>query len=160
MLLPVFLLPLLACICQYNPYAHLVTTEKPKSADIIGTYALKEQTLIPGGLKNLQGKQTLIELRQDKTFSATDFPLWKSVNTTYALDNMTPLKGNWEIGIVGGVSDIRGEKTVWGIYFRDTKPSLKDMLAASLTNDKPPYGLIFMYGDPDSGTVMIFERVK
>lgn len=35
-----------------------------------------------------------------------------------------------------------------------------DLDSSGLTGRKPPYGLIYTLGDPDSGKAMIFERTR
>ncbi len=154
-------LPLLACACQYDPYAYLFTTEKPKAEDLVGTFLLKEQTLAAGGLSVLEGKQARIELHADGTFTASDFPHWRTAKGAYEFDEFQAITGKWEIGRVGGVSNgVDQVKDAWGIYIRDTIPDQGSTFYTNFTGNKPPYGLIFTYGDPDSGAVMIFEKAQ
>ncbi len=159
--LSVLFLFLVPCFCQYAPYAHLYTTAKPHAEDVVGTFDLKEQTLTSGGLKIFQGEQPRFEFHADGTFTANNFPIWKTTNIDYELDGFTFLTGKWEIGTVGGASNgVDKAKPVWGIYLRNTVPTQAEPFSATLTGNEPPSGLIFEYGDPDSGTVMIFEKVK
>lgn len=51
------------------------------------------------------------------------------------------------------IDDGFGEsETHWGVRLGSPPSAF-----AGFTGDKPPYGLIFTIGDPDTGTVMIFN---
>ncbi len=147
-----------ACLSQYDPYAHLLTTEKPNEVDVIGTYVLTEQTLTTNGLDFLQGEPAKIEILPEGRFTAKNFPTWQeSPGGRYEFNQLITVDGTWKIEMVGGVyngSTDGNYKKVWGLDFSRTIDS------ASFTGDRPPYGLIFTYGDPDRGTVMIFRFEK
>jgi hypothetical protein len=153
LLLSTLFLAVAACLCQYAPYANKLTTEQPGSTALIGAYVLTAQTLTNDGLDFLQGRQAKIQLFSDGTFSADDFPIWQETNTgAYVFDELDSADGNWSIEVVGGVSSNHGDlKPVWGISFSGA------IISAGLTGNQSPYGLIFTFGDPDSGRVMIFE---
>jgi len=151
------LLPLIVG-CQYDPYAHLFTTEKPQSADVVGRYSLTKQTVVAGGLSAMKGQSCCVELRADGTFTAANVPPWDgdSPGTTF-FDELRSGTGTWRIDNVGSVDDGHGPlKTHWGIHL-DVDSHVR-LRSAGLTGKKPPYGLIFTLGDPDSGMVMILER--
>ena len=145
--------------CQYNPYAPLFTTTKPKQEDVAGSYLLTQQTIVPGGLGILKGGQCALDLRGDGTFIVTNYPTWtdafSSSNGQFVASVST--MGRWSCDTVGTVSDGNTSQGYWGIRFSDADAQL-DSLA--LTGKTTPYGLIMTYGDPDSGTVMIFEKRK
>ena len=145
--------------CQYDPYAHLYTTERPKDTDVAGIYNLAEQTLTRNGLSFLQDKNCSIDLRADHTFVATNFPDWRETQPVeYFLDGLHTRNGTWQIESVGSIDDgSRPLKTHWGIRLNTNDTNL---WCAGLTSKKPPYGFIFGYGDPDSGTVMQFIRTR
>jgi hypothetical protein len=44
---------------------------------------------------------------------------------------------------------------VWSVTFDSNATTIE---LAHLARNRPPYGLIFTLGDPDSGTVMVFEK--
>jgi hypothetical protein len=144
--------------CQYNPYANQFTTAQPKPEDVTGTYALTEQTISPDGLSVLQGRQCQFDLRSDGTFSVTNYPTW-----SYAFSDgsgkfvaFVSGAGHWSCDTVGTVSDGSTSQSYWGVRFTDCNTNIDDALA--FTGKAPPYGLIMTYGDPDSGTVMIFKK--
>ncbi len=143
--------------CHYNPYAHLFTTTQPKQEDVAGSYSLTKQTIALGGLGFLEGQQCVVALRGDGTFSVTNLPTWTEpyspTNGQFVASiNAT---GRWSCDTVGTVSNGSGYQRYWGVRFSDADTQL-DSLA--LTGKTVPYGLIMTYGDPDSGTVMIFEK--
>jgi len=143
--------------CQYDPYAHLYTTDKPETTNVVGSYVLTSQTLIPGGLTALRGRTGSIELRADGTFIATNVPPRQDgFPPTNFLDPLISGSGTWRIGSVGSVDDGRRPlKTHWGVYL--DSPAAK-LASVGLTSPKPPYGLIYTLGDPDSGEALILER--
>jgi hypothetical protein len=145
-----------ACLCQFDPFANRLTTVKPNAADVIGAYVLTEQTLTSDGLDFLNGKLATIELLPNNTFEAHDFPVWQeSVAGGYEFDQLISTNGNWVIQEVGGVSTGGDDiKPVWGLNFSGI------IISASFTGNQSPYSLIFTFGDPDNGNVMIFEAVR
>ncbi len=150
---------LLAQGCQYDPYAHLYTTEKPQTADVAGLYMLASQTVTQGGLAAFQGKPCLIYLQADGTFTATNVPPWELGSTgTNFFSSLLTASGTWRIDSVGSIDNGNGSlKTHWGVYLDSPSAKIKPV---GLTGQKPPYGLIFTLGDPDGGEAMILERAK
>jgi hypothetical protein len=145
--------------CQYDPHAHLYTTDKPETTNVVGSYMLTSQTLTSGGLAALRGKPCSIELRADGTFIATNVPPWQDgFPLTNFFDTLISGSGSWRIDRVGSVDDGRKPlKTHWGVYL--DSPAAK-FAAVGLTSPKPPYGLIYTLGDPDSGEALILEQKK
>ena len=145
--------------CQYNPYAHLFTTTQPKQEDVAGIYLLTEQTIMPGGLGFLQGQQCMLDLLGNGTFSVTNCPTWMKVpspkNGQFVASISTT--GRWSCNTVGTVSIGDTSQPYWGVQFSDADTQLASL---ALTGKTAPHGLIMTYGDPDSGTVMIFEKKK
>jgi hypothetical protein len=153
-LLPLVLVP---AACQFDPHAHLYTTVKPRPADVHGIYRLTAQTVTPDGLSALRGKSCDIELHEDGTFLARHVP-------PASVDGLTPgffsrlvsAEGRWHIDRIGSIGDGSGSsKTRWGIRLDSRSTAI---WPAGLTGGKPPYGLIFTIGDPDSGHAMVLER--
>lgn len=156
---PLILTLLLVLGCQYDPHAHLYTTDKPETMDVVGSYVLASQSLAPGGLTALRGKTCSIELRSDGTFVATNVPPWQDgFPHANFFDTLISGSGTWRIGSVGSVDDGRKPlKTHWGVYL--DSPAAR-FAAVGLTSPKPPYGLIYTLGDPDSGEALILKRKK
>lgn len=154
-----FLMLVLLLGCQYDPHAHLYTTEKPQTADVAGRYALENQTVTRDGIAALQGQPCVIELRTDGRFTATNVPPWElgSPGTNF-FSTLLSGSGTWRIDSVGSVDDGgRPLKTHWGVYLDSDTTKI---MPAGLTGQTPPYGLIFTLGDPDSGDALTFQRTK
>jgi len=145
--------------CQYDPYANTFTTEKPQTNAIVGRYMLKDQTVVSGGLSAMQGRPSFVELAADGTFVATNVPPFVfGARPITSLSSLVSGRGAWQLDSVGGVENGTGKiKTHWGVHLGSQSPQIQ---SPGFTGDKPPYGLIFTIGDPDSGTVMILERAK
>ncbi len=144
--------------CHYDPHAHFYTTHKPVKQDVVGLYELKSETLLKSDLTDLHGRRCALELRADGTFSATNVPPWDmELPDAHFFDMLLSGSGSWRIETVGTVDNGWQSKTVWGVYL--DSPTVK-LAAANLTGRKPPYGLIFTLGDPDSGEALILERIK
>jgi hypothetical protein len=151
----VLLIVLVVPSCQYDPYAHLFTTQKPKAADVVGHFVLTEQTIVTGGLSAMNGKRCYVDLRPDGTFDAANIPPFDGATDDFA-NRLVSGSGTWQIAQVGSVGDGTGTlKAHWGISFSASGVSMR---SAGLTGNRPPYGLIFTIGDPDSGDVMILTK--
>jgi hypothetical protein len=58
---------------------------------------------------------------------------------------------------MGSVEKGDGTYKNWGIGCGNNEEKLN--VTGELINDKPPYGILFIYGDPDSGHGMDFGKV-
>lgn len=143
--------------CQFDPHAQLYTTAKPQPADVVGTYRLTRQTVTPDGLAALKGRPCVVELRDDGTFVARGVPLMTVDGATPDFfSRLVSASGTWHLDGVGSVGSGRGSsQTRWGVTF-DSEPA--KVMSAGLTGQRPPYGLIFTLGDPDSGDALILEK--
>jgi len=152
-------LTLLVSGCQYDPHAHLYTMARPQTADVVGRYALVSQTVTTDGISALDGKLSVVELRTDGTFSASNVPPYPLFGSPDAgvLKSLVSAAGSWRVGKVGSVDDGGSLKTHWGIYPESGTVRLQ---SAGLTGQKAPFGLVFTVGDPDSGHAMFLERTK
>lgn len=105
----------------------------------------------------LGGRTSTVELLADGRFTANNVPPQSSETPDARLfKKLLSGSGNWRIDSVGGIDNGLGrEQTHWGVYLESPMVHIE---AAGLTGTKPPYGLIFTLGDPDSGQAMFFER--
>ncbi|MGC9367338.1 MAG: hypothetical protein ACP5FK_09920 [bacterium] len=148
---PIIILIILLFKCQHDPYADRYLTEKPKKQDVVGFYQLTEQNITEENLDFLEGKQSTIELYEDSTYQLVNYPDWMNIDEQDSLPELITDSGTWYIDKVGSIYHGDDEsEDAWGIRFSGIN-------SAHLTNNQPPYGLIFTYGDPDAGDVMIYE---
>jgi hypothetical protein len=138
--------------CQYDPHANLYTTTEPMAEDVVGTYVADTFHLPPevGSTR----PEVLVELHADGTFLASNVPPWQlSSPGTNFFASLLSGSGKWEKGSLGTLDP--GNKPMWGVYLRTTDNRIHP---ANFTGDKPPYGLIFTLGDPDSGHAVILKK--
>jgi hypothetical protein len=145
------------CCCPYSPFAGDLTVEKPNSADIVGKYRLTGQNLAGYGsdAEALQGKQPEIVINADGSCLVTDFPVWKNSNSTYVITEWRSFEGKWTIHTVGSVRKDGKTCSNWGIGCGNRTQGIG---TGELTGTKAPYGILFIYGDPDSGDFMAFTK--
>jgi len=138
--------------CQYDPYAQVLTTTEPKAEDILGVYVLDRFELPPGLVSSNLNVE--VDLHADGTFTATNVPPWATgvPNQDFSASLITGT-GTWLKSAIGTLDP--GHKSIWGISL---STSDKRNMAAEFTGEKPPYGLIFEIGDPDSGYAILLRR--
>ncbi len=128
---------------------------EPKAADVVGTYILSDQTVIPGGLSALGGRQCVLNVFADGRFSITNYPdcdgalfsKLKQYNTFHST------VGTWELAVIGasyGYGPVR--KQCWGLRFTHK------IGGAAFTGPDPPYGLLTIIDDPDCNYTLRFKK--
>jgi hypothetical protein len=138
--------------CQYDPHAHLLATSKPLAKHIPGTYVV-DRIYLPERTANKK-LDMKVEIREDGTFTATNIPPWNLDEPDKDfLSVLQSGQGKWEISEMGTLDP--GSHQLWGIYFRTNDNRFHP---ANFTGNKPPYGLIFTLGDPDSGHAIILKK--
>jgi hypothetical protein len=132
-------------------HAEFVGTE-PKSVDVVGTYFLSDQTVVPGGISALGGRSCEMEVRADGTFSVTNYP--QSFGGAFtSFDSAT---GSWRLATVGTSYGYGpNPKDCWGFRFEGTDKRLDP---TAFTGPKQPFGLLTILGDPDSNQSLRFKR--
>ncbi|MFC6999417.1 hypothetical protein [Rufibacter roseus] len=156
---PCFLL-ILVTSCFYSPYADEYLTEEPRIEDVVGVYRFDKQTVNYNLDKNkIRRRQPTIIIKADKTYEIKEIPFFRvSATGEYNYLNGVTRKGEWTLETVGSVDyGSRGIKKHWGILL-DSAPD--EMNYAGLLGENKANGIIFNYGDPDEGTVMIFRKEK
>lgn len=152
-------LVLLISGCQFDPNVDFYTTTEPAVADVVGRYTLTNQSVAPGGSALLTDNLSVIELRGDGTFTATNVPPSGSdPRDDKFFEKLITDSGTWTIDAVGSIANgDHPPKKHWGISFNATQ---FDIMPVGLTGSGSPFGLIFTLGDPDGGHVMVLEREK
>ena len=143
------------CCTPYSPFASMLKVEKPESGDVIGLYKMTVQNL--NRSESFQEKQPEILINEDGSCQITDFPDWATKDEiSYSVKEWLSFKGTWEISKFGSVR--RDGKTYdnWGISCHN--PVEKMDIGGEFANEKAPYDILFIYGDPDSGNGMTFEK--
>lgn len=142
----------LALVGCGDPHAGLYTTTEPKAGDVVGTYVADAFHLPPE--VGVARPVVQLELRADGTFAAINLPP-SNVETPGPdfLKSLSSGTGKWEKDTMGTLDP--GHKRIWGVHLRTPDNRFQ---SANFTGDKPPYGLIFVFGDPDSGHAVILKR--
>lgn len=145
--------------CQYDPYAHQYTTKEPNESNIVGTYIFENQT-VDFGLKSFKDSITgevvipMIEIFKDGSYKVKNLPYFKSFSPVFS--GLITKEGTWDKTTVGSIGDGSGKtKQHWGVQFNGLPEEVQYL---GLMNENPPYSIIFGFGDPDAGTVMIFKK--
>lgn len=145
--------------CQYAPYANKYTIQEPNKADIIGTYIFDSETVnikSQDFQKRLIDKKILpeIELLNNETYTTKDLPYFVG-DLTPILTGLLTIKGTWSKTTVGSVVLWKETKRQRWIQLNGLPQGME---YAWLLYQKKPYSIIFVFGDPDNGEVMIFRR--
>jgi hypothetical protein len=150
-LLTVLALGLTACIPNTAPETVEITTVEPQSEHVAGAYLLQTQTLVAGDMSALQGRAPVLTLGPDGIYTAVDFPIWHEAADGYVLGGFATQTGTWMVDVMGAVDDT----SAYGIWL---EPPVDPLALPNLIGNAPPYGLMFSYGDPDSGKLMRLRR--
>ena len=138
--------------CQYDPHANFYTTNEPKAEEVVGTYVLDAFHLPPE--VGSSRPAVVVELHADGTFAATNVPPWElGTPGTNFFTSLLTATGKWERDALATLD--AGQKHIWGVQLRTPDSKIHP---AYFTGNKPPYGLIFTLGDPDSGHAVILRK--
>ncbi|NOZ46460.1 MAG: hypothetical protein GXO79_06720 [Chlorobi bacterium] len=155
----IILLLIIISSCQYDPYAHKFTTIEPKKSELIGEYFFNNQTVDNSidEFKDENGGVIIpkIIIKANGEFEALNIPYFKGFPPKY--NGLITKRGKWIKDVLGIINV--GEKENlkhWGIHLIEMPTELK---GAGLMNKKYPYDLIFTFGDPDQGEIMIFKKL-
>ena len=154
---------LLVSGCQYDPHAHTYTTQKPTVEDIEGEYELSDiymESYSPGIRDKVHKLASLptIHIYSDGRFASLNFPYFSETRPgfAYRFEDFRSLDTTWEQAVVGGIGDGSGNiKDHQGIRLTDLPVYLS---SPGFTGTKKVDGLIFGFGDPDSGDAIIFKK--
>jgi hypothetical protein len=148
----VVLFPLLGSHWPQVPPPELFVTKHPKPEDISGNYQLIKQTITTNGLAFLEGRQCLLNLKSDGSFTVTNYPRWSQLSSAKApRAEFISTTGHWHCETFG----IYNGHQFFGIVFSDSAGEIDEL---ALRSNGSPYDLMFTYGDCDDGTVMTFGK--
>jgi hypothetical protein len=136
--------------CGGDPYAGKYTKTQPNSQSFSGEWTLKQWTMKRGPLPSPLPK---IVFQGDGSFKATNYP-GEALNSFGTSGSFLDGEGTWSVGSRQGfgVIEINWQKA-------GGKP-LDYGQPLNILNDKPPYVLHHVIGDPDSGEALVFEKTK
>lgn len=157
-LFSILIIGILLTSCQYDPYAHNYTTVEPTAKDVIGTYEFHMQTVDRRVDNNkFKNDRPLMVIKADKTYKIVGLPTFKEIGPLdYKLSGRVFVTGKWTIGTVGSISSGNGDYSKhWGLYLESAPAELHN---AGLLGREKPNGMIFGFGDPDSGDVMVLNK--
>lgn len=140
--------------CQHNPYVLDYTAERPKLADLLGTYNFEEQTVLDSTFEKTPYKSYIL-LKDDGSYIANEIP-----NVFGDRDEKSPgpisASGQWDIDTVGSFENLWGQtKPHLGIRLTNISESLTGI---GLVGSAPPYKLIVTFDDPSLEKIMIFSK--
>ncbi|OQB88233.1 MAG: hypothetical protein BWX84_03191 [Verrucomicrobia bacterium ADurb.Bin118] len=149
--------------CQYDPHARTYTTEKPSVGDIEGEYELSQiymESYAAGIREKIQALPSppTVHIYSDGRLTASNFPYFSETRQgfEYRFEDFRPLDTTWKQAVVGGISDGSGHiKDHQGIRLSGLPVYLS---SPGFTGTKKVEGLIFGFGDPDSGDAIIFKK--
>lgn len=144
--------------CQYDPYAGKYTVVEPTENDVIGTYEYDFQTIdYTVDKEGIEKSGPKIIINSDKTYKIEKIPYFKKVGIMrYKFEKQISISGTWTIQEIGAVDFGNGNiKKHWGLILESAPDELK---YAGLMGPEKPDGIVFGFGDPDSGEVMTLNR--
>jgi hypothetical protein len=156
--------------CQGDPYASEYTTEEPLTRDVVGSYEFQMQTVDDSLNEKFRiGQKPVIIISPNHTFTMHRMPVFKSVTFTvdvgpatdklglqnYKSERPITVSGKWKLQLVGTEGEGQNLKKHWGIFF-DSVPVM--ISSAGLLGPKMPRALIFVFGKPTDGKVMILSK--
>ncbi|HEY3964780.1 MAG TPA: hypothetical protein VGM05_09550 [Planctomycetaceae bacterium] len=151
--------------CPHDSHIDSYTRQKPTANDLVGTYKLTAQNLNDRPIAELKSPAGLaagpctIKLYADGILEYRHVPIWvgnwANGVDQWSIKEFASGSGKWEIDVVGGTRDPSGVVELYGLKLTDA--SLAD--STLLLGSKPPYEIVFEFGDADAGNAMRFEIV-
>jgi len=139
----------------YSPYADESLIVKPKKEDVVGNYVFGFQT-VDNSLDKEQLRKGRLEIKGDGTFNIVKLPALEIVKPRTYKWAITSLSGTWTIETIGTIDfGAGGLKQHWGLILDSAPDELK---YAGLMGKEKPIGIMFTFGDPDSGEVVMLEK--
>lgn len=148
----------LLTVCQHSPYAGKYTVVEPTDKDVTGTYEFDFQTVDYSiESEKITGNKPKILINPNKTYKIDGLPYFKELGVLhYEFNSQITLSGTWTIVQVGSVDFGNGNiKKHWGLRLESAPNELQ---YAGLIGIEKPEGIVFGFGDPDEGDVMMFNK--
>lgn len=156
------LIPSGHAVTQYSPY---YIFDDLSEANIVGTYVID--------LHNVSTYQSDFDLKLDSLsklpsitiergggYSVENFPQWIETRPYhYKFDKFSSSEGGiWKKVIVGRMESKNGEvRNHWGLKLGGLESAEN---RPGLIEKEGVYGLLFVFGDPDSNEVIVFRKIN
>ncbi|MFT5253897.1 MAG: hypothetical protein ACI87N_002950 [Flavobacteriales bacterium] len=141
-----------------SPYSSY-TKIKPDLNQMTGTYYLDNKNSSTGISDTDKQKESKIILNSDSTFSMTNIPVYGFEQ--YQKYELWNGRGTWHLRLDNDTWKVTVDCDT--LFSSDNKPTFKDGFFTndfSIYNDKPPYKLYQIIGDPDEWTGALYEKKK
>ena len=140
----------------YSPYANESLTVKPKGEDVVGDYEFDFQS-VDYSLDKEELRKGRLLVNKDGTFRIVDLPAFETIKPMrHKFGKQISLSGKWTIEKIGAIDfGSGGLKDHWGLIL-DSAPD--ELRYAGLMGAEKPTGIMFTFGDPDSGEVMVMKK--
>ncbi|RZJ67597.1 MAG: hypothetical protein EOO50_04775 [Flavobacterium sp.] len=128
-------------------------TKEPNAEDVVGSYVFEKQTIDP---KLKLVRKSKITLLANGTYVAENFPTFTADSAgNYKFAGQVSFAGKWRIQAGGFVDSGSGNTAFFGLLLEGAPESLAN---PTIKGDEIPDGLIFGFGDPDSGEAIVFSK--
>lgn len=135
---------------------------KPDMEVLTGNYELcfhqmsHYEAAFDSKIKELKAVPKIV-LNLDGSFRTRDFPAWLEYEAyKYKFNGFIASKGNWSLVVGGYMDDGKGGIVEhWGIKFEGLDSAENQPILIKRTSD---FEILFIYGDPDSGEVVLFKK--
>jgi hypothetical protein len=142
----------------YIPDSDQYLVIKPNDNDVLGFYEFKSQT-VDKSIDNevLKKRNPLILIMEDGTYRIEGLPGFiKDGPENYKFKKHVFLSGFWKIESIGTIDIGKGNfQKHWGLKLYSAPSGL---MYAGLIGKEKPNGIIYTFGDPDLGKVMILNK--
>jgi hypothetical protein len=137
--------------CKHDPYAETFTNKKPELKELLGSYFPDEETSNLArsrmGDRNVTSR---IVLRDDNSFHIENIPDWATARSTKDTGDLVTRGGDWKL---------QQDKDGFWLLALDYKSADKPIhQTLRLHQQKPPYHLHLVLGDPAKGETLRFIK--
>ena len=157
------LIALTTMMCVFpNLDTEYFVSEEPKTAELVGRYFPTSGTMRfirEEGKYEIDENEITLLLKADGNFEMKNMPDWWHTDFGKSKGGEDSGEGSWRIVAHQEWWDVQLDFDSREQFSSDkTESGL--ITSVPIVGDAPPYFLWFYVGDPDSGKVMVFERIS
>lgn len=157
------LLSLATIMCGPSLNTIYFTETEPDRKELVGKYYPTAETINlireDGTYEISEKEEMVISIMTDGTFEMTNMPDWWLTNFGIPTGGFDSGKGQWHIV---------QQQSWWNVALKfesrenfSSKPGSGSLSTSiPIVGNEAPYSLWLYIGDPDSGTVMVFEQIS